>query len=899
MKSFAKKGFLQKIIITVVVALLLSNFIVPTYSHADWGGVLISPVVDLLCSIGDAVINLLQRCMTGTFGSKEVDFSMSAFMVEDDKFFSEPEYSEYQGSAGGSSYTETINIDPSGDKNHPNPNEFERGWLNSSNKYHVPVATYSPEQIFAGNVAGLDINFIKPNTYEGQDESSASKLQPTIAAWYVALRNLTVVGLLSVLVYVAIRIILSSTAADKAKYKQMLTDWLIALCLLFFLHYIMSFVITMTESICNAIAGDGQTGITVTVQSSENSSGTFKTNLLGLARFKTQYADFGQKMAYLIMYLALVIYTCIFTWFYLKRLLMMAFLTLIAPLVALTYPIDKISDGKAQAFDSWIKEYVFNALIQPFHLIIYTVFIGTAMDLAANNIIYMIAALGFIMPAEKILRKFFGFEKAGSTLGALGGFTAASLLGKLGKGGGSKGGAKQGSKDDSSGDKQKPPKFERRHDVNQIDDGSGNTPTGGQEGQGGENGAPPPDTALDKYEAEGYGKNDAGEYYNPWTDEYDPNYDPHNDAAYAQQGQASQQQNENGQGQPAQQQNNSNNEQNRNQEAETQRKHRIMNLARAHGINARSLAGGAYRGGKRAIGGVMRFGTKTAFKAAGGTVAGAVALATGRGLAGASAAAFAGANLGGKLGDGIANTAGMAWRGVEAVGRGARRVGRAIHADATAPNSEEGLRAAENELFGGTRLGRELDQANGNTRYQTAGEARDIKRDENNIQYVRDYMAAKNGGVMPSDREVRAQMNSFDPYLAEGLTDIKDMLKAQKAESIGISSKQAAIIAAIGKERGITADILNDDKKATAQRANLQQEFINKGYSKEAASQRADYTMNVLKVQNGVANSIQGGTTTQTSRQPESRQQSNPQPRQPSQPRQPRNSGNNNRQNRS
>lgn len=835
MKSFAKKGFLQKIIITIVAVLMLSNFIVPTYSHADWGGVLISPVVDLLCSIGDGVINLLQKCMTGNFGSKDVNFSMSAFMVEDDQFFSNPEYSEFQGSAGNSSYSETINIDD-GDT------EIERGWFSSSNKYHVPIATYSPEQIFAGNVAGLDINFIKPNTYEGQDESSASKLQPTIAAWYVALRNLTVVGLLSVLVYVAIRIIISSTAADKAKYKQMLTDWLIALCLLFFLHYIMSFVITMTESICAAIAGDGQTGVTVTVVSSENSSGTFKTNLLGLARFKTQYADFGQKMAYLIMYLALVIYTCIFTWFYLKRLLMMAFLTLIAPLVALTYPIDKISDGKAQAFDTWIKEYVFNALIQPFHLIIYTVFIGTAMDLASSNIIYMIAALGFIMPAEKILRKFFGFEKAGSTLGALGGFTAASLLGKLGKGGKSSGGGKQGSKEKPSSGEEKPPRFERRHDVGQIDDGSGNTPQ--QDNQNGEEQAEEEANIHDR----------AAEM----LAEEERNMSAQD---YRESGMNPQEWRENRQRELEEQLNREQQRQaanNNNNQAEEQRRSRAANWARAHGINARSLGRAAYRGATRTIGGVARFGTRTAFRAAGGTLAGAVALATGRGVAGAAAAVYAGANVGGRIGDGISNTAGMAWRGVEATGRGVRRVGRAIHAGATGGSVSD-------ELLGGTRLGRELDAANGNTRYQTAATAREIMNNEDNRQYVRDWMAARNGGVMPTDREVRAQMNSLNPYIAEGLTDIKDMLKAQKAESIGISSKQAAIIAAIGKERGITADILNDDKKANAQRANLQQDFINKGYSKEAAGQRADYTMNVLKVQNGVANNIQGGGQTNRS----------------------------------
>ena len=51
-----------------------------------------------------------------------------------------------------------------------------------------------------------------------------------------------------------------------------------------------------------------------------------------------------------VCYLALVIYTCIFTVQYLKRVVYMAFLTMIAPLIALTYPLDKIKDGKGVAF---------------------------------------------------------------------------------------------------------------------------------------------------------------------------------------------------------------------------------------------------------------------------------------------------------------------------------------------------------------------------------------------------------------------------------------------------------------------------------------------------------------------------------------------------------------------
>lgn len=832
MKKITKKSILQKITISILSIMLLFNFIVPTYSQADFGGVLLSPVVDLLCSIGDAVVNLLQLCMTGETGSKDVNFSMSAFLVEDDEFWANADgkYDKYIG-AGGET-TENINVEE----------DFEKGWFGISDKYHIPIATYSPEQIFAGKVAGLDINFINPNKYTNSDgekvESSAAKLQPTIASWYVAIRNLAVVGLLSILVYVGIRIIISSTASDKAKYKQMLVDWLIALCILFFMHYLMSFIITMTESVCAAIAGDGSSNITVNV-TDENGSHTFNTNLLGLARFKTQYKDFGPKMAYLIMYLALVIYTVVFTWFYLKRLLMMAFLTLIAPAVALTYPIDKMNDGKAQAFDAWLKEYAFNALIQPFHLIIYYVFVTSAMDLASTNIIYMIAALAFIMPAEKILRKFFGFDKAGAgTLGALaGGLTAGSLISKLGKGkshGGSSGKASGGNSVESG---EKPVRFEKKHDVGQIEGGRANSEGATTNADESENEDYTQD-ALDKYSADGYGQNANGEYFNPWTDEYDANYDPTKDAAYMAQQQDNQEDNStDGQANSI--------ENDDKDDKKEKNPNMFQNWTRAHGITLGSVAKGA----GRSITGAAKFATRTAFKAGAGTLAGAVTLASGGGFAGASAAFVAGSNLGGRLGDKVVNAGSY-------VGRGVGRVGKAFYADATAANGKEGLKAAENALLGGTKLGKELDLAHGNTRYQDATSAKQFKTDKNNLQYLRDQMAAQNGGVAPTSKEIKDKMNSFDPYLSEGMKDIKEMLKAQKAEQYGISSKQAAIIAAIGKEKGITADVLNDDKKAKAQQANLRQEFINKGQSAEVATRQADYTINVLKAQNGVANNL-------------------------------------------
>lgn len=353
----------------------------------------------------------------------------------------------------------------------------------------VPFTRYSPEKIFSGAVPAFDVNFIDPKDWsetltdtekqeikdaqevidneDSTDEekaeaeetikkaeaknnkSIATILHDTIAKWYVALRNLAIVGMLIILLYVGIRIIISSTASDKAKYKEFLKDWLIALCLLFTLHYIMTFTVTVVNSVTEAIAGGnpgkGTNNIPVIVvegdaeaakgATADSAKFKFNTDIMGYARFLIQYDDLGTKVLYFIIYMAMVIYTVMFTITYLKRSLTMAFLTMIAPLIALTYPIDKIGDGSAQGFNSWLKEYVYNALIQPFHLIIYTVFAGSAVvDLSAENPIYAIIILAFISQSEKMLRKFFGFDKA-SSAGSLGSFAggaaAMSLTQKL------------------------------------------------------------------------------------------------------------------------------------------------------------------------------------------------------------------------------------------------------------------------------------------------------------------------------------------------------------------------------------------------------------------------------------------------------------------------------------
>lgn len=356
-KIINSKKTLQKMLIVIILVLIL-NFIMPSYSQADAGGVLLKPITDLFSLLGDAVCAGLQFFLVdGNFlvGSGGI---LNGFLVSSDVDGAVdgtfPDYPEirYDSSTGVSEYEfYTDDIDLEG-----------WDWWNSvwsSESIAIPITKYTPEAIFAGQIPALDINFINPKDWETEEEndrSVAQALHGTIASWYVALRNLAILGLMIVLVYVGIRMVISSAASDKAKYKQLFMDWLVAMCLLFCLHYIMSFTITITQEITNAIIGRVDTVNTIPVTIYKGSEGSkevvakFNTSLTGIARFQTKMDDGGTRLLYTIIYLALVIYTLMFTLTYLRRVITMAFLTLIAPLVALTYPIDKIRDRESSGF---------------------------------------------------------------------------------------------------------------------------------------------------------------------------------------------------------------------------------------------------------------------------------------------------------------------------------------------------------------------------------------------------------------------------------------------------------------------------------------------------------------------------------------------------------------------
>ena len=553
MKFFTNKSIWSKIII-VLIFILVFEFIVakPTLGAGvtdeivEGGGKLLTPVMSLVATIGDAIIGIAQDAIMGTGTSiypVDVEASIwdilgkilvvavaviAAIATVVAAVASGVGVVALIGTIGSALAKAaativigTVVVDIATSSSSAPISQLSATVFSEDVKVpatlYLPVFNYSPEEIFQGKILLFNVDFFGDpiqlsedsdgNWYYTNDEGEkvitskqniAEDLSGAISRWYVGIRNIALVAMMIVLLYIGIRMLLSTLASDKAKYRQMLQDWFIGLMLLFLMHYIMAFSVTLVQKLTDIVStGVDQNAYAVRFPVDENgkivewfnkydmsymlcdengnqitTDGTvdvnkddvafvsYPTNLLGKLRLEFQFDTGGfSYVGYVICYLVLVFFTVYFTFVYLRRVLYMAFLTMIAPMVAMTYPIDKINDGSAQGFTKWFREYIFNLLIQPMHLLLYYILITSAFELAEENIVYSIVAIGFMIPAEKLLRSLFGFEKA-STPSAMNGAAGAALvmggLSKLaslgGKGGKSGNKAIAGGSSGSSGD---------------------------------------------------------------------------------------------------------------------------------------------------------------------------------------------------------------------------------------------------------------------------------------------------------------------------------------------------------------------------------------------------------------------------------------------------------------
>lgn len=387
--KFVKSNFAQKLII-ILIALMIFNIVIPKEVKAwDLGGILLKPITSLILA-----------SMVSTDVSIGILLNGISIAI---------------GGIGG--IIELFTEDNA---------EGLKGLSTALNQLFI-----GPDAIFAGRVKILDANIFEVKSYTGvidfvkQLKDSQFKdslnditevaspgynlvvsLKEGIATVYIVLRNICGYIMLAGLIFTGIRVLISSNIpTKKTMYLMLLQDWLIGMVLLIFSHVIMVGVFYISDTLVEALANDlmGVGGL------------NFNIIIQCLSSF-----DSAEQIICLVMLGYLIYLTIVFGISYLKRLMWICVLVVIAPVVSVMYAF---GNSTKSIYTKWLREYMTTVLVQPFHMIVYYILVAIPLNISNSTrgfsltggnfleIIYCLVAISFIRPAEKYIRDLFGMSQ--------------------------------------------------------------------------------------------------------------------------------------------------------------------------------------------------------------------------------------------------------------------------------------------------------------------------------------------------------------------------------------------------------------------------------------------------------------------------------------------------------
>ncbi len=245
----------------------------------------------------------------------------------------------------------------------------------------------------------------------GNPTSWLYNIRKNLATMYVIFRNFSIAAMLLVMLYMGIRMALSNIAERKAKYSRMLVDWLVGLCIIFFIHYFMYLVLYVNNIFVDLFMKES-----VTAAQAIMGGDMQELTLYDAIRTKAYSWNFYDGTVGLIMYAVMVYYFIRYLFVYLKRMIAIYVLALYGSIIGLRYAIEKSSGkgrGNGGIFITWMKDYVFNVLLQTIHCMIYVTLMSIAISSAftsAGGIIVALLTFKFMLQADGIFMKIFNIK---------------------------------------------------------------------------------------------------------------------------------------------------------------------------------------------------------------------------------------------------------------------------------------------------------------------------------------------------------------------------------------------------------------------------------------------------------------------------------------------------------
>lgn len=268
----------------------------------------------------------------------------------------------------------------------------------------IKTHLFTLENLFFNRVRILDANiFKKSDKPNGTNQS----IKDNVATWTATIREIALVIILFIMVYLAIRLIVATIQqkpAARANYKSFLIDIFISVFLAFLAPFFVAIVMYASEILTDIIREIAKTLIS---QDNLNFEKVIIYSFMDVFGFITNPTT---KLINTISFILLVTMHVKFLWMFTRRFLSIAFLTMISPLISITYAIDKFKDGETQVFKSWAQEVSRLAFLMPLYAGMYTVFAIAMSPLAEKAPILGLVFLLFFGQIEKVIKETFDMK---------------------------------------------------------------------------------------------------------------------------------------------------------------------------------------------------------------------------------------------------------------------------------------------------------------------------------------------------------------------------------------------------------------------------------------------------------------------------------------------------------
>jgi hypothetical protein len=264
----------------------------------------------------------------------------------------------------------------------------------------------------------VDINFFNDSEAvkeikEKNPKAFIIQIREGIKTWYYVLRNIAIMVMVIVLMYVAIRMLLNmytESPENKARYKEMMIAWIKALSTLIIMHIVIYTVIAFN------------TDIIETIKDVAHIDDPRLQNLNVILLERALDIRLSISFPATILYVMVTFLTIQYFFVYLKRFILVLILIISGPFIIVKTAYESTGKSVSKTYSKWLYDLIINVMEQSIHALFYALFVRSLFEGAMENLLGFLIfwfVLKSMLKLSATVIKLFKFNSKSGSVGSM------------------------------------------------------------------------------------------------------------------------------------------------------------------------------------------------------------------------------------------------------------------------------------------------------------------------------------------------------------------------------------------------------------------------------------------------------------------------------------------------